>query len=154
MVRLGAYRFSDYVADVAAVIDALGWRAPAVIGHSLGGYVGANLAALHPMRVGSLVIADMLTRLDGGDGRARREARSSAPGRSSRAARKRWPASASCPRTRWPPARLAHLAEVGAVEPGPARGSGRSTGASSRIRPWTPGPSCPACSVPRWWCAG
>ena len=57
----GAYRFADYVADTVAVIDALGWRAPAVIGHSLGGYVGANLAALHPMRVGALIIADMLT---------------------------------------------------------------------------------------------
>lgn len=56
-----AYRFGDYVADVTAVLDAFGWRAPLVIGHSLGGYVGAYLAARHPARVGALVIADMLT---------------------------------------------------------------------------------------------
>jgi pimeloyl-ACP methyl ester carboxylesterase len=57
----GTYRFVDWVADALAAIDALGWRAPLVIGHSLGGYVGALLAARHPMRVGALVIADMFT---------------------------------------------------------------------------------------------
>jgi len=32
-----------------------------VIGHSMGGYVGALLAARHPDRVGALVMADVLT---------------------------------------------------------------------------------------------
>lgn len=55
-----AYAFTDYVADAVGVLDALGWRTPLVIGHSMGGYVGALLASLHPRRVGALVIADTL----------------------------------------------------------------------------------------------
>jgi pimeloyl-ACP methyl ester carboxylesterase len=56
-----AYRAPDYAADVVAVLDRLGWGTPLVIGHSLGGYVGATLAALHPERVGGLVIVDTMT---------------------------------------------------------------------------------------------
>ncbi len=55
-----AYAFTDYARDVIAVLDALGWRSPCVIGHSMGGYVGALLASLHPERVGALVIVDTL----------------------------------------------------------------------------------------------
>jgi len=55
-----AYAFTDDVRDVVAVLDALGWKSPLVIGHSMGGYVGAYLASLHPERVGALVIADTL----------------------------------------------------------------------------------------------
>ena len=65
-----AYAFDDYLGDIVAVLDALGWRAPAVIGHSMGGYLGALLAARHPERVAALVIADMLT--GWGDAQARR----------------------------------------------------------------------------------
>ncbi len=61
-VEPAAYRATDYAADVVAVLDALGWRAPLVMGHSLGGYVGACLAARHPDRVGRLVIVDTMTR--------------------------------------------------------------------------------------------
>jgi pimeloyl-ACP methyl ester carboxylesterase len=56
-----AYRAADYAADVVAVLDALGWRRPLVIGHSLGGYVGTYLAARYPERVGALVITDTMT---------------------------------------------------------------------------------------------
>lgn len=56
-----SYRFTDYLVDIGAALDALGWRAPLVIGHSLGGYLGAYLAARHPARVGALVMADILT---------------------------------------------------------------------------------------------
>jgi pimeloyl-ACP methyl ester carboxylesterase len=56
-----AYRAADYAADIVAVLDTLGWRRPLVIGHSLGGYVGAHLAARHPDRVGGLVITDTMT---------------------------------------------------------------------------------------------
>jgi len=56
-----AYRAGDYAADIVAVLDALGWRSPLIIGHSLGGYVGAYLAARRPDRVGALVITDTLT---------------------------------------------------------------------------------------------
>ncbi|HEV8457223.1 MAG TPA: alpha/beta hydrolase [Methylomirabilota bacterium] len=55
-----AYAFTDYVSDAIAVLDALGCRSPLIIGHSMGGYVGALLASLHPQRVGALVIVDTL----------------------------------------------------------------------------------------------
>jgi pimeloyl-ACP methyl ester carboxylesterase len=55
------YRAANYAADIVAVLDLLGWRAPIVIGHSLGGYVGAYQAARHPDRVGALIIADTMT---------------------------------------------------------------------------------------------
>src|SRR2546430_11560687 len=58
---LPAYHFVDYVADVIAGLDVLGWRAPIVVGHSMGAYVGSMLAARHTERVGALVIGDMLT---------------------------------------------------------------------------------------------
>src|SRR6266511_171323 len=54
------YAFTDYVSDAIAILDALGWRSPLLIGHSMGGYVGALLASLHPQRVGALVIVDTL----------------------------------------------------------------------------------------------
>ena len=60
-VEPAAYRAVDYAGDIVAVLDALGWRSPLVIGHSLGGYIGVNLASLHPDRVGSLVIVDTMT---------------------------------------------------------------------------------------------
>jgi len=59
--ELPAYRAADYAADLVSALDSLGWRSPLVIGHSLGGYVGAYLAARHPERVGALVITDTMT---------------------------------------------------------------------------------------------
>jgi pimeloyl-ACP methyl ester carboxylesterase len=56
-----AYAFDDYAADTVAVLDALGWPRATLAGHSMGGYVGALVAARHPERVEALVIADMLT---------------------------------------------------------------------------------------------
>ena len=56
-----AYHAEDHARDALAVLDGLGWRAPVVMGHSLGGYIGATLAALHPERVGALVIVDTMT---------------------------------------------------------------------------------------------
>jgi len=56
-----AYRAVDHVADIVEVLATLGWRSPLVVGHSLGGYVGMNLAAAHPDRVGALVIVDTMT---------------------------------------------------------------------------------------------
>lgn len=111
-----AYRFHDYVSDALGALDALGWEAPDVVGHSLGGYVGALLAARHPARVRRLVIADMLTRWDPElEARARRQAErppATAPSREEAAARFRlFP-----PETRAPAERLAHLGAMGVVE--------------------------------------
>jgi esterase len=117
----GAYPFAGYVADALGAVDALGWRAPLVIGHSLGGYVGALLAARHPMRVGTLVIADMLTGwTDDMAARARRQAERPAATFASVAA-----AAAAFrlapPETRASAETLAHLATVGVVERRPGQ---------------------------------
>jgi len=148
----GAYRFTDHVADALAVIDALGWRAPAVIGHSLGAYVGANLAALHPMRVGSLVIADMLTGwTEDMAERAARQVQRPGPAFKSRAeAVSRF--RLVPPETIAPAARLAHVAEAGAIERRPGVWEwafDRRVFAHPPIDPWTflPGVLCPTLVV-------
>jgi pimeloyl-ACP methyl ester carboxylesterase len=55
------YGFDDYVGDIATVVDLLGWQRPIVMGHSLGGYLAALLAATRPDRVGAVVVADIMT---------------------------------------------------------------------------------------------
>lgn len=111
-----AYRFTDYVADIVAVLDDLGWRSPLVIGHSMGGYLGAYLASLHPERVGALVIADILTGWsEEQERRARQQAEQPGPEFSS-------PAEAGArfrlapPETKAPQEWLRHLGEVGVKE--------------------------------------
>ena len=113
------YGFDDYVADVVAVVDRLGWRDPIVVGHSMGGYVAALLAARHPDRVRGLVIADMLTGWsDEMDRRARAQAeRAPAEFASAAAAGERF--RLAPPETTAPRERLQHLGEAGAVERSP-----------------------------------
>lgn len=112
----GAYGFDDHVADVVAVLDALTWRAPLVLGHSLGAYVGALLAARHAERVAALVVTDMLTSWSGDlDRFARRQVERPAaefPTRAAAAERFRL----APPDTSAPAARVRHLGEAGAVE--------------------------------------
>jgi pimeloyl-ACP methyl ester carboxylesterase len=48
------------VEDICRYIDASGVKAPAVIGHSLGGEAGLMLAARHPQCVGRLMVVDAL----------------------------------------------------------------------------------------------
>lgn len=59
--RAGApYHFIDYVADVAAVAEALGWHKFTLLGHSLGAGVAALLAGTWPDRIHRLVMLEGL----------------------------------------------------------------------------------------------
>ncbi len=56
-----------HVADAVAVMDALGWETPVVIGHSWGAHLALHLAVAHPDRIGGLVMLDALGAVgDGG----------------------------------------------------------------------------------------
>ena len=54
------YHFDDYVFDVLAAADALGWDRFHLLGHSLGGAVASVLAASCPERVDSLSVIEGL----------------------------------------------------------------------------------------------
>src|SRR5688500_6395257 len=53
-----AYSFATYAKDVAEVVEKLDLRDFVLIGHSMGGMVSLHYAALHPGRVGKLVVVD------------------------------------------------------------------------------------------------
>ncbi|MDT8321060.1 MAG: alpha/beta hydrolase [Xanthomonadales bacterium] len=52
------YHFIDYLWDVEAMLDALGWADAHLIGHSMGGGIGAVYAAGAPGRCRSLTLLD------------------------------------------------------------------------------------------------
>lgn len=52
--------FAEYVADVVAALDALGWESAVLLGHSLGGGVMACVAGLFPERVRALLLVEGL----------------------------------------------------------------------------------------------
>jgi pimeloyl-ACP methyl ester carboxylesterase len=54
----GPYGFATHVQDLLAVLDHLGLERAVLVGHSLGAYIGARLAAEHPERIASLVLVD------------------------------------------------------------------------------------------------
>lgn len=63
----GDITIEGHIADAVAVMDALGWGKPVVIGHSWGGHFALHLAVAHPERIGGLVILDALGAVgDGG----------------------------------------------------------------------------------------
>jgi esterase len=53
-----AYATEDFVADLAGMLDQLGWARAVVVGHSMGGHNAMAFAAWHPDRVRALVIVD------------------------------------------------------------------------------------------------
>lgn len=59
-VEAARYHFDDYVFDVLAAADALGWDRFHLLGHSLGGAVASVLAAGCPERVQSLSVIEGL----------------------------------------------------------------------------------------------
>lgn len=54
------YQLVDYVADVLAAADAMGWSRFTLLGHSLGGAVATLLAATHPERIAGLHLVEAL----------------------------------------------------------------------------------------------
>lgn len=53
-----AYRLSNYVKDIAAIIDALGIAVFDLVGHSLGGQLSLRLAATYPEKLRSLCLIE------------------------------------------------------------------------------------------------
>jgi pimeloyl-ACP methyl ester carboxylesterase len=53
------YHVQNYVADVLAVLDALGLDRVAIVGTALGGIVAMNFAAAHPQRTTRIVVNDV-----------------------------------------------------------------------------------------------
>lgn len=54
------YAFTEYLFDLDAVLDAMGWETMNLLGHSMGGGVACIYAAAAPERVNRIVIADGL----------------------------------------------------------------------------------------------
>jgi pimeloyl-ACP methyl ester carboxylesterase len=54
----GPFGLDAHVEDLLAVLDSLGLQRPIALGHSMGSYVVARLAAQHPDRVSRLVLVD------------------------------------------------------------------------------------------------
>lgn len=55
-----SYHFVDYVLDVIAAADALGWQRFSLLGHSLGGAIASVFAAACPQRVDNLLLIEAL----------------------------------------------------------------------------------------------
>jgi pimeloyl-ACP methyl ester carboxylesterase len=56
----GYYHFMDYVADLAALLDALGQERIAIAGHSMGGSIAAYFAGAFPSKVFKLALLEGL----------------------------------------------------------------------------------------------
>jgi pimeloyl-ACP methyl ester carboxylesterase len=56
----GAYRRSDFTADVAALLDAVGWADAVLVALSLGGLNAIAFAAARPERVRGLIVVDVV----------------------------------------------------------------------------------------------
>jgi pimeloyl-ACP methyl ester carboxylesterase len=54
----GPYGMVAHVADLIAVLDHVGTRSAVLMGHSMGAYIAARLAADHPERAAGLVLLD------------------------------------------------------------------------------------------------
>jgi lipase len=54
----GPYGIAAHVADLVAVLDYVGTTSAVLVGHSMGAYVAARLAAEHPDRASGLILLD------------------------------------------------------------------------------------------------
>jgi non-heme chloroperoxidase len=63
--RPDAYRYTDFSADVAALLDGLGIRSAVIVGHSMGSLVAQRFAIDHPDRTAGLVLLGALPTIKG-----------------------------------------------------------------------------------------
>jgi len=54
------YHYVDYFDELRQVFDHFGWKRPGLLGHSLGGALGAVFAAVYPDRVAELILIEGL----------------------------------------------------------------------------------------------
>ena len=54
----GTYHFIDWIPEVVAAVDALGWQRPTLMGHSMGAAIAAVTAGTMPDMVRSVVLLD------------------------------------------------------------------------------------------------
>jgi pimeloyl-ACP methyl ester carboxylesterase len=112
-----SYATEDFVADLLAVFDGLGWDRTILVGHSMGGHNSMALSAWHPDRVRALAVLDSRpaipeARLGSLRARGQQRTRHPYPSRDDAAAAFRL-----VPReTVADPALLRHLGETGVVE--------------------------------------
>lgn len=64
----GPYGIAAHARDMVAVLDHLGLDSAVVVGHSLGAYIAARLAADHPARVRAVVLVDGGLTIPGSEG--------------------------------------------------------------------------------------
>lgn len=69
----GPFAIADLADDLAALLDALGVPAAAVVGLSMGGYAALAFAQRHPARLAALVLADTRAAADSSETRRARE---------------------------------------------------------------------------------
>jgi len=71
------YAFTEYLFDVDAVLDALGWERASLLGHSMGGGVACIYAAAAPERVERIVVVDGLGPVSNDEANTARQLRKS-----------------------------------------------------------------------------
>lgn len=64
----GDYAPAAFVEDVCAVLDALGRARAVIVGHSMGAWIAAHLAAQRPDRIAGLVLINGFARFSGNPG--------------------------------------------------------------------------------------
>jgi len=63
----GDYATTDHVADLVAVLDALGHEQVTVVGSAWGALVAIGVASMHPARVGRLAVVDVEASFEAGE---------------------------------------------------------------------------------------
>ena len=111
------YGTEQFASDLLGVMDALGWKRMALVGHSMGGHNAMGFAAWHPERVRMLCVVDSRPSLPEPTAPGHAPAGTSRPAAPRVARPRRSGASGCCRARRWPtPELLEHLGRQGITE--------------------------------------